>query len=176
MGFLTGLFQSLMLTRMINTKQHRLTQVMTRIRRVQKESSTLEKSISNQLRGAQQQARQNYAYNISQFQFVDSSGNPKTCDYTSQADLLEMTSQKSTWTTQCQTLMQQEIAAAEEQAEIDKEIYLEQLKDEESDLEIEKEQLEAQIKFYQQWKEGCQQDYQASIKNFKPLGSGSSYA
>ena len=177
MGFLTGLFQSLMLTRTINQKQHRLTQVLSRIRRVQKESSALEKSISNQLRGQQQQARYDYMSAMNAFNDKWSADHDglQVSQITDSTLLAQYTTSKNTYMNELQTYMQANISQAEEEAEMMKEIYLEQLKDEESDLEIEKEQLEAQIQFYQQWKEGCQKDYQASIKNFKPLGSGSSY-
>ena len=55
------------------------------------------------------------------------------------------------------------------------EAELEPLKDEEEDLQVQKENNETRLKMYEQWKQAAQEETQSSIKNFKPLGSGSSY-
>ena len=183
MGILTGLFKTMMLTRMINAKQHRVTQIMSKITRKQRESSHVERKYGNMLNAAKQQIRARYTAktellkltggdDISNLLTGDDANLYKTSKNSINAyNLAYMTQVKS----EMQAAMQAELEQVTQQIEDEKEMYLEDLKDEETQLENEKAQLETQIKMYEQWKQGAQEETQSGIKNFKPLGSGSSY-
>ena len=180
MGILTGLFKTMMLTRMINAKQHRLTQVMSKITRKQRKSSQVERMFGNRLNAAKQQIRARYTAKTEMLKLTggdidtgDDANLYKTSNNSINAyNLAYMTQVKS----EMQAAMQAELEQVTQQIEDKKEMYLEDLKDEETQLENEKAQLETQIKMYEQWKQASQEETQSSIKNFKPLGSGSSYA
>ena len=178
MGILTGLFKTMMLTRMINAKQHRVTQIMSKITRKQRESSHVERKYGNMLNAAKQQIRARYTAETERLKLTggnitgDDANLYKTSDRSINAyNLAYMTQVKS----EMQAAMQAELEQVTQQNEDEKEMYLEDLKDEETQLENEKAQLETQIKMYEQWKQASQEETQSSIKNFKPLGSGSSY-
>lgn len=175
MGILTGLFKSMMLTRMINTKQHEVTKIMSKISRIKRESSNVETEIANRLSQSKQEARLWY-----QQQMVGYSQSNPSCVTSSELTTEQNTYNtqlyqynRSAYMTQIQSQMQAMIDQATQEAETEKDIYLEDLKDQETALENEKTQLEAEIKLYEQWKQASQEETQNSIKNFKPLGSSS---
>ena len=209
MGILTGLFKTMMLTRMINAKQHRLTQVMSKITRKQRESSQAERMFGNRLNAAKQMIRANFNANLMLFKQTGGNScvlpgangyaatNPSGViggdeallnQYAQQNAILGAGAdnkidlrgyyqfyQQSQVRAYLQQQMQAELEDVTQQIEDEKEMYLEDLKDEETQLENEKAQLETQIKMYEQWKQASQEETQSSIKNFKPLGSSSSY-
>lgn len=165
MGILTGLFKTLMLTRMINDNNHKITRIMSEISRLTKEQSIFENQLNNDLNLAKAEARQTYETQMS--------------GYTNGIGQ-SMTAEQSTayYTANSVALReyQDKISAAESYADQQKEIYLEASKEKQTQLEQEKATLETYGKELAQWKEASEQESQDDIKNIKPLGSNSSYA
>lgn len=187
MGILTGLFKSIMLTRMINTKQHRLTQVMSRMRRLQKESTNVEKQINAFKRSQTTAINSEFSSRdlstramieaglITQKQVDNNQLSSEEMQNIYASNTLLINQKYSQLQEYFGNSKQFALSELEDRIEAMKEEQLEPIKDEEEDLEVEKQTLETQIKMYEQWKQGAQEETQSGIKNFKPLGSGSSY-
>ena len=200
MGFLTGNFQNLMLTRLVNQQQRKLTSIMSRLRSAKRQAERVEKQISSNLRTAQNSIRAQGQQMMQQAQFAaqeqayasifgQQAGGAMAyannlMNTNPDAFMAAMTAKGSIFSsvmnqgqssaTNVQTWMQSQLAMVEQEAETMKEMQLEPLKDLESDLEVEKESTETNIKLYQQWKEAAKEDVQASAKNLKPNYGGNS--
>ena len=157
MGFLPSNFQNLMLTRLIAETQRQLTSNISRTRTAKRQAESVEKNITNALRMNQNQIRAEMSNSIFNLQASGASDPTRA-----QQEIFSM-----------QTQMQTQLANLERDAEVMKEMQVQPLTDLASDLEVEKEKLEGDIKMYQSWKEGAKEDVQSSAKNLKPnYGSG----
>ena len=174
MGFLPSNFQNLMLTRLIAQTQRQLTSNISDTRLAKKQSSQVEKAITQELRYNQNFARANYQQTIANGQQSIFAKLGITTLSGADASVSAMYSQElSALQTQAQSELNASLMMAEQNAEIMREMQVQPLTDLASDLEVEKEKLEGDIKMYQSWKEGAKEDVQSSAKNLKPnYGSG----
>jgi len=198
MGFLTGNFQNLMVTRLLNQSQRKLTRIMSQMRSAKRQAEQVEKQINSNVRIAQNQIRSQGAQMMQQAQsaaqmqayssifgtqakaagmdpmtfaqnLMQTDNNAFTKAMATGSSVFNMAlSQGQMSTSGVTSWMQNQLACIEQEAEIMKEIQLEPLKDLESDLEVEKASVESDIQLYTQWKEGAKEDVQAGAKSLKP--------
>ena len=173
MGFLSGAYGKIMAGKYLRTLQHKETMLQARVRHVTKQSAQFEKMLTSQKRVMTDQLRQGSIAALQQYAvtngLMDNMGN--YIGGASQEKLSAFTQQQML----SQNNMTMQISQLESYFEMQREMYLEPLKDEEDAIQTELDSLKSQIQLAKEEYDAKKEEEKAGAKNIAPdyTGQGS---
>lgn len=175
MGFLSGAYGKLMAGKMVRQLQYQATMVQSRLRRVTKEIANQEKLFSaqeRQLKADMQRQMQSSIFGQANLYGIDMS-NPLSFLELSKSEKGSAYLQAFNQFQQYQQAQFVQAQSAWQNAfEMMRDSVLEQLKDEEDDLQTEKDNLDSRIKIAQQEYEAKKEEEKAGVKGLAPEYTG----